>query len=188
MLTGAYDTAYRSWLSSGKGTAPLPPTSSSLEENFSSVLEPIKTISDQIIYQPVTYVPLFGPQAPISLRAIFRAVKSNASSASDNDIKSRIISGINSFFALDNWDFGKSFFFSELTTYIMNLLTPDITNFIIVPKSSNSAFGSLFEISCQSNEIFVSGATVTDIEIIDAITASQLKTTATVVTSSVGVY
>lgn len=188
ILTGAYDTAYRSWLSSGKGTAPRPPTSSSLEENFSSVLEPIKTISDQIIYQPVTYVPLFGPQAPISLQAIFRAVKSSSSSASDNDIKSRIISGINSFFTLDNWDFGKSFFFSELTTYIMNLLTPDITNFIIIPKSSNSAFGSLFEISCQSNEIFVSGATVTDIEIIDAITASQLKTTATVVTSSVGVY
>ena len=188
ILTGAYDTAYRAWLSSGQGTAPLPPTSSSLEENYSSVLEPIKTISDQIIYQSVAYVPLFGPQASMNLQAIFRAVKSSSSSASDNDIKSRIISGINSFFTLDNWDFGDSFFFSELTTYIMNLLTPDITNFIIIPKSSNSAFGSLFEISCQSNEIFVSGATVNDIEIIDAITASQLKTTSTIVTSSVGVY
>jgi len=188
ILTGAYDTAYRTWLSSGQGTAPLPPTSSSLEENYSSVLEPIKTISDQIIYQSVAYVPLFGPQASTNLQAIFRAVKSSSSTASDNDIKSRIISGINSFFTLDNWDFGNSFFFSELTTYIMNLLTPDITNFIIIPKSSNSAFGSLFEISCQSNEIFVSGATVNDIEIIDAITASQLKTTSTVVTSSVGVY
>ena len=188
ILTGAYDTAYRAWLSSGQGTAPLPPTSSSLEENYSSVLEPIKTISDQIIYQSVAYVPLFGPQASVNLQAIFRAVKSSSSSASDNDIKSRIISGINSFFTLDNWDFGDSFFFSELTTYIMNLLTPDITNFIIIPKSSNSAFGSLFEISCQSNEIFVSGATVNDIEIIDAITASQLKTTSTIVTSSVGVY
>ena len=188
ILTGAYDTAYRAWLSSGNGSAPLPPTSSSLEENYSAVLEPIKTISDQIIYQSVAYVPLFGPQASVNLQAIFRAVKSSSSSASDNDIKSRIISGINSFFTLDNWDFGDSFFFSELTTYIMNLLTPDITNFIIIPKSSNSAFGSLFEISCQSNEIFVSGATVNDIEIIDAITASQLKTTSTIVTSSVGVY
>ena len=188
ILTGAYDTAYRAWLSSGNGSAPLPPTSSSLEENYSSVLEPIKTISDQIIYQSVAYVPLFGPQASTNLQAIFRAVKSSSSSASDNDIKSRIIAGINSFFTLDNWDFGDSFFFSELTTYIMNLLTPDITNFIIIPKSSNSAFGSLFEISCQSNEIFVSGATVNDIEIIDAITASQLKTTSTIVTSSVGVY
>jgi len=188
ILTGAYDTAYRAWLSSGNGSAPLPPTSSSLEENYSSVLEPIKTISDQIIYQSVSYVPLFGPQASTNLQAIFRAVKNSSSSASDNDIKSRIISGINSFFTLDNWDFGDSFFFSELTTYIMNLLTPDITNFIIIPKSNNGAFGSLFEISCQSNEIFVSGATVNDIEIIDAITASQLKTTSTIVTSSVGVY
>jgi hypothetical protein len=58
----------------------------------------------------------------------------------------------------------------------MNQLTPDITNFVIVPKS-NSVFGSLYEVACLSNEIFISGATVSNIEIIDAITSSQLKTT-----------
>lgn len=57
----------------------------------------------------------------------------------------------------------------------MNLLTPDITNFVIVPKSNN--FGNLYEVACSSNEIFISGATVFDIEIIDAVTSSQLKTT-----------
>jgi hypothetical protein len=55
-------------------------------------------------------------------------------------------------------------------------MTPDITNFVIVPKSNN-AFGSLYEVSCLSNEIFINGASAADIEVIDAITASQLKTT-----------
>ena len=31
----------------------------------------------------------------------------------DNDIKSRIIAAINEYFALENWDFGDKFFFSE---------------------------------------------------------------------------
>jgi hypothetical protein len=187
MLTGTYDSKYRAWLAAGTGAEPLPPTSSSLEENYSSVLEPIKSISDQIIYQSVKYKPLFGSQSSLNLQATFKVVKNSSRAVSDNDIKARVIAGITEFFKLDNWDFGQTFYFSELSTYIMNLLTPDITNFIIVPKS-NAAFGSLYEIACQSNEIFVNGATVNDIEIIDAITASQLKTTATIVTSAVGVY
>jgi hypothetical protein len=187
MLTGSYDSKYRAWLAAGTGVEPLPPTSSSLEENYSSVLEPIKSISDQIIYQSVKYKPLFGSQSSLNLQATFKVVKNSSRAVSDNDIKARVSAGITEFFKLDNWDFGQTFYFSELSTYIMNLLTPDITNFIIVPKS-NAAFGSLYEIACQSNEIFVNGATVNDIEIIDAITASQLKTTATIVTSAVGVY
>jgi hypothetical protein len=56
----------------------------------------------------------------------------------------------------------------------MNSLTPYITNFVIVPSSSGT-FGSLYEVTCLSNELFISSANIADIEIIDAITASQLK-------------
>ena len=174
MLTTEYDTSFRNWLLTGSGTAPLPPTSQSLENNYSEILEPIKSISDEIIYQPVKYRVLFGTSADNNLQAKFKAVRNSASTASDNDIKSRILDAINNFFALENWDFGKSFYFSELSTYVMNLLTPDITNFIIVPTSNN--FGSLYEVACQSNEIFISGAQASDITVIDAITASQLNT------------
>ena len=97
------------------------------------------------------------------------------STTSDNDIRSRILTAINNFFSLENWDFGQSFHFSELSTYVMNSLTPDITNFVIVPLTNN--FGSLYEVACQHNEIFISGATASDIEVISAITASQLNTT-----------
>jgi hypothetical protein len=183
MLTAAYDSEYRSWLSAGTGSEPLPPTSQSLSQNYSASLEPIKTVSDEIIYQSVKYKVLFGSQADINLQATFKAVRNETRTTSDNDIKTRILSAINDFFSLENWEFGQSFYFSELSTYVMNLMTPDITNFIIVPKSSSNNFGSLYEISCQSNEIFISGAIVTDIEVIDAITASQLHSTSIVTTS-----
>jgi hypothetical protein len=58
----------------------------------------------------------------------------------------------------------------------MNLLTPHITNFLIVPTSSG--FGNLYEVACQSNEIFISGATADTIQIISAATASQLNISA----------
>jgi len=186
LLTSEYDTAYRSWLATGIGSKPLPPTSSSLEENYSSYLEPIKTISDLIIYQPAVYVPLFGSTAPVSLQATFKAVANSAYNISTNQLQTQILTGIENFFALENWDFGQQFNFSELSTYIMNLMTPYITNFVIVPASGN-AFGSLLEISCNSNEIFVNGARISDIQIIDSITASNLGISGAIVTTAVGV-
>jgi hypothetical protein len=174
MLTSEYDSSYRNWLLTGAGLEPKAPSSQSLENNYSNVLEPIKSVSDEIVYQPVKYKVLFGTAADINLRAKFKVVQSPTSTVSVNDIKSRVLDAINRFFALENWDFGQSFYFSELTTYVMNMLTPDITNFVIVPTVNN--FGSLYEVACQTNEIFISGAQATDIDIIDAITASQLNT------------
>jgi hypothetical protein len=55
----------------------------------------------------------------------------------------------------------------------MNVMTPDITNFIIV-SNNGSAFGNLYEIASQTDEIFVSGLTVNDIEIIGAVTPGKL--------------
>jgi hypothetical protein len=187
LLTRDYDTTYRSWLSSDNGIEPLPPSSSQLEENYTASLEPIKAISDQIIYQPVRYKVLFGDKADRNLQATFKAVRNPARSTTDNELKTKILVAIESFFNLENWDFGQTFYFSELSTYVMNLLTPDITNFILVPRAE-VPFGSLYEIACQSNEIFVNGASINDIEIIDSITSNQIKTTATIINSTLGVY
>jgi len=183
LLTSGYDNAFRSWLSTGAGSAPLPPTSVDLAQNYAAELEPIKTISDQIIFQPVTYKVLFGDSADAALQGTFKAVQSATSIASASSLKSKILIAINEFFALQNWDFGQSFYFSELAAYVMNKLTPDITNFVIVPKVENT-FGSLYEVTCLSTELFVSGATVNNIEIISAITANQLNTTNNIITNA----
>ena len=182
LLTSSYDSSYRAWLASSSGAEPLSPTSQGLEQNFGGLLEPVKTISDEIVFQPTKYKVLFGPKAETNLQATFKAVKNSSRPISDNEIKSRVLFAIQEFFSLENWDFGQTFYFSELATYVMNTMTPDITNFVIVPKSTNN-FGSLYEVACLSNELFISGATANDIEVIDAITASQLKTSSIVTTS-----
>ena len=118
---------------------------------------------------------LFGQTASIDLQSSFKVTKSLNSVVSENDIRSRTITAINQFFTLDNWNFGDIFYFTELSTYVMTQLSPDITNFIIVPRQDGSYFGSLFEIKCPSDQIFVSSATVDDIEIITGITSGNIK-------------
>lgn len=184
MLTADYDSSYRAYLSSGIGSPPLAPTSQSLENDYSATLDPIKSISDTLVYHPANYKILFGSLAPSNLQGTFKAVRNSTRITSDNDLKTRILAAINNFFSLDNWDFGQSFNFGELSTYVLNQMTPDILNFIIVPKNPNLPFGSLFEISCQFNEILVSGATTYDIDIIDAVTAAQINAVSPVITNT----
>lgn len=183
VLTLDYDTAYRRYLTNG-GTEPLAPTSQSLENNFLEKLDPIKSISDTLVFHPAKYKVLFGTKAPSNLQATFKAVRNPARITSDNDLKTRILTSINEFFSLDNWDFGQSFNFTELSTYVLNQLTPDILNFIIVPKNSSMSFGNLFEITSQTDEILVSGTTADDIEIIDAVTASEVNSPSNLITNT----
>lgn len=182
LLSKSYDIEYKNWLASGTGREPSPPTTQSLEENYSASLEPIKSISDELIFHPAKYKVLFGAQAVPQLQATFKAVTNPARSLTTTDIQTRIQGAIADFFNIDNWTFGQSFNFGELSAYVMNRMTPDIINFVIVPKMDNN-FGSLYQITCQSDEIFVNGSTVNDIQIISSLTASELKTPA-IVTSS----
>jgi hypothetical protein len=183
VLTTSYDNDIRSWLLGNTSVEPKSPTSQALEQNYAAALDPIKSISDELVFHPVKYKVLFGSKSNINLQATFKAVRNSERTTTDNDIKTRILNAINNFFSLENWSFGQSFYFSELSTYVMNELTPDITNFVIVPNG-NVSFGSFYEVACQSDEIFISGATASDIEVIDAITASQLKSSSSIVTTS----
>jgi hypothetical protein len=175
VLTKSYDTLFRQWLDGSTVVKPLPPSSAELYNLIAPKLNLIKSISDEIVYHPVTYKLLFGTSATIDLQASFKITKSLNSVVSENDIKSRAITAINQFFTLDNWNFGDIFYFTELSTYVMTQLAPDITNFIIVPRQDGSYFGSLFEIKCPSDQIFISSATVDDIEIITGITSGNIK-------------
>jgi len=183
VLTNSYDNDYRSWLSGNGSKEPLLPTSQGLGQNYLPNLNNIKSISDEIVFHPVAYKLLFGSGADVNLQAKFKAVKNPEKITTDNDLKTQILQSINEFFALENWEFGQSFHFSELSTYIMNNLTPYILNLIIVPVANNG-FGSLYEVACLSNELFISGAKISDIEIIDSITASQLKSSSSIITTT----
>jgi hypothetical protein len=96
---------------------------------------------------------------------------------SDNDIKTNLIGAINTYFEIANWDFGETFYFSELSAYLHSALSPNIASVIIVPNDSAVRFGNLYQINAEANEILISAATVDDVEIISAITAVQINQT-----------
>ena len=188
LLTRSYDEAYRIYLAGGTVTAPEPPSTDSLRTTFGTNLSAIKSISDEIIYHTVRYKVLFGPKADSKLQATFKVVKNPGQAVNDNDLKVRVIAAINTFFDISNWDFGDRFYMGELTTYILNTTAPDISNIVICPKQSGQAFGSLFEIQSRSDEILISGATVTDVEIVTAITAAEIGASANSVVNSTGQF
>ena len=183
LLTRSYNTDFRNYLA-GAATKPEPPNSDSLKISFGLKLDNIKSISDEIIYHPVEYKVLFGSKADEKLQASFKVVKNPIKSINDNDLKVRIINAINEFFDVNNWDFGDKFYLSEMITYVINSVSPDVSNMVILPRQPSQEFGSLFEIQSKSSEIFVSGATVDDIEIVSAITAAEVRASVNSIVSS----
>jgi hypothetical protein len=186
VLTRTYDQDYRAWVAdlTGQISEPTAPSSNELAVELSG-LEAVKSISDTMIFNHVRYKPLFGPKAVENLRAKFKVVKNTFTNSTDSEIKTKVISAINDYFSVDNFDFGDTFYFSELSAYIHQTLTPFISSIVIVPEGSNQVFGSLYQITSLPNEIFISAATVDDVNIIDSLTASRLKATGTVVNSTV---
>jgi hypothetical protein len=177
VLTSDYDALFRQWVTGGAiGNAPLPPSSDQLNTLLSANLNLIKSISDEIIYHPVNYTLLFGPQASPNLQANFNAMINPNSAVSAADVQSRILNSINIFFALENWNFGDTFYFTELSTYVMNKLSPDLISFVIVPSQPDLYFGNLFEIHCSTDNIFLSCAAANNIIIVSGLTGTNLKT------------
>lgn len=184
LLTQDYDVEFRKYLRDAITTQPLPPSSDELFRRYGSSINRIKSISDEVIYNPVKYKMLFGEKAHSDLQVIFKIVKNVGISLNDNELKSEVISAIDAFFSLENWDFGDTFYFQELSAYIMNRLSPRLLSVVIVPKQADKYFGSLFEIKSETDQIFISAATVDDIEIIDEHTASNLQSAGPVITSA----
>lgn len=182
-LTKGYDTEFRKWISGTLTNKPLPPSSDELFRSYGFEINKIKSISDEIVYHPVKYKVLFGSKAREDLQATFKIVKNPGLTINNNEIKSNVIDAINKFFSIEYWNFGDTFYFSELSAYVMNNLSPNLVSLLLVPKQTAQGFGSLFEIKSESDEIFVSAATVADVEIIDEITATNLKALGNVVTS-----
>jgi hypothetical protein len=175
ILTAEYSSNYIAWLRdlTGNVIEPLPPTASSLEIAYSQ-LDNYKTMSDTIIFNPAQFKPLFGAKADPRLRARFQVVKNPVANITDNEIKSQLISAVNTFFDLANWDFGESFYFSELAAYLHTKLIPNIASVLIVPANPDLIFGNYFQINAEPWEIVTSAATVNDVDVVSAVTAASL--------------
>ena len=176
ILQTAYYIDVQNWFKAGKTLSELPlqPTSTELKSSLLE-LEKYKTIGDQIVYSPAKFKLLFGSTANVANQASFRIVKIPGATFTDNQIKTSVINAINNYFAIGNWDFGDTFFFTELATYIHNQLSSQISSVVIVPRDSESKFGNLFQVRAEPNELFFSTASVNDVEIITGLTGNSLN-------------
>lgn len=176
VLTNEYDSRVRSWVRNNGDINDFPETpSSNLIRNQLRAIERNKMISDQMVYIPSSYKLLFGSNAQPEYQASFKVIRASGATITDNEIKSNIISAINSFFDVDNWNFGEGFYFSDLSTYVHNLMRGKISSIVIVPRSSKARFGDLYELKPEPNELFISTARVDDIEIVKSYTDYNLR-------------
>lgn len=171
-----YYNAYQNYIKDTTGTVnePAPLTINQLTTAYSG-LDNYKMISDNVVLNTVLFKPLFGAKAAPELRATIKVVKAPKTTASNSEIKSQVIQWINAYFTIDKWDFGDSFFFSELAAYLHDKLGSIISSVVLVPLNPLKTFGDLYEIRSAPNEIFVSAATVNDVEIIEALTQSNIR-------------
>ena len=176
VLTKDYSTGYQAWVrdTSGKVAEPTAPTNEELSSAY-NVLNNYKALSDTIVYNPAKFKPLFGDKAETSLQAQFKVVANPNLVTSESEIKSAVVAAINSYFDIDNWDFGETFYFSELSAYLHQTLTPLVASIIIVPADPRIQFGAMYQVNADHNEIITSAATVDNVEIISAIAAAGIN-------------
>lgn len=174
VLTSGYQSQVNKWIASPTTDFPLEPTSAELSTEFSGLNE-YKGASDSLVFRSAKFKLLFGTQAKDQYKAKFRVVKLS-DQISDNELKTQIISTINAYFNVSNWEFGETFYFTEMSTYIHQRLGSSIGSIVIMPKTTNGKFGEMFQVQADPNELFLSTATVDDIEIISRLDNQTLRT------------
>jgi hypothetical protein len=177
VVTLSYYTAYQNWIKDVTGTVtqPTPPTIDQLTTEYSGLQE-YKMISDNMILNSVDFKPLFGQKASEELRATIKVIRASGSTASVSEIKNLVIANMDAYFSIDKWDFGDTFYFSELAAYIHSQIGDIVSSVVLVPLNPQKYFGDLYEIRSAPNQIFVNGATVNDVEVIQALTSTNIRT------------
>jgi hypothetical protein len=177
VVTQSYYTAYQNWITDTTGTVvePSMPTIDELSTEYQGLNE-YKMLSDNIILNSVVFKPLFGPKAAKQLQATIKVIRAQNSTASTSEIQSSVLAAMNEYFSIDKWSFGDTFYFSELAAYLHRYLGTIISSVVLVPLDTQKYFGDMYEVRAEPSEIFVNGATIDNIVVIDALTSTNLRT------------
>lgn len=174
VVTKGYYNQMRSWLRGNLALRPTSPTAMELRTSYATALQS-RMMSDATVMHPGKFKILFGANALPQHRAIFKVIPSYHSTMSSNEIKVRIVEVIRSFFEIDRWEFGETFYFSELAAAVHAELAGEIESFVMVPTQSTGVFGDMYEISPSEDELFIPDVTVEMIEMVDHLNYSVLK-------------
>ena len=174
IMPQGYYTSVMDYARGRSNIMPQPPTPLELRTSYGYLLEN-KMLSDTIVLHPGRIKLLFGQLADQKLRAKFRVIMSPTATMSSERVKQEIINVVNRYFDIENWDFGQTFYATELIALIHQALPTQISSVVLVPTYSVNSFGSLFTIESGLDEILQSCATVNDVEIVGALTPALLR-------------
>jgi len=174
IITRGLYTQTRQWLDGILPSAPDNPTPLNLRTDYGYLLDN-KMISDTLILHSGKFKILFGSKAPVELRAIFKVIRSQSKVLTDNQIKTTIVGVIKNFFDINKWEFGETFYFTELAAAIHAALPSDIDSVVLTPTYSRNQFGDLFQVIANEDEIFQPHISVSDIEIVQSYNAQVLR-------------
>jgi len=174
IITRGYYQGLQRWLENKTNTKPTPPTPLDLRTAYSELLES-RMISDTVILQTGDIKILFGPRAIPELQANFKVIRPTINTLTDNEVKVKIIETMRTYFDLNYWDFGETFFFTELSAAVHNELGPEIKSIVLVPTFNTNQFGDLFQVQSRENEIFAIDISTTNIEVIESFTPENIR-------------
>jgi hypothetical protein len=153
---------------------PQPPTSLQLSNSYNELLT-TKMISDTVVMHSGKFKLLFGNLAQPELRATFKIIQKTESRLTPDQLKIKTLGIINQYFAIENWDFGQTFYATELIAAIHKELSTEIESVVPVPTFPINYFGSLFVIEAGEDEILQSAATIDDIFIVKGLDKITIK-------------
>lgn len=174
IIQKGYFQSLKRWLTDPFAPRPVASTPLDMRLAYGYLLDN-KMMSDTIVLHPGKIKLLFGPKATTPLQSKFVVVRSVDNSLTDNQIKTTIVTTIQNFFDPGSWEFGETFYFTELVAVIHAALPIEINTVVLVPISANNSFGSLFRVQASEDEILYPDISVSDIELVTDINAINLK-------------
>lgn len=176
IIPRGYYTLQKMWLSGGLDTRPDMPSSFQLRNDYGYLLQS-KMISDTVVLHPGKLKVIMGEHAPDILKGTIKVVRSQNRTLTGNQIKTAIVDIVNEYFDINKWEFGETFYFTELASFIHNKLPVDIDSVVFVPKYKNHLFGDLLQVVAKEDEIIQPSLSVSDVEIVESLNPRNLKQT-----------
>lgn len=174
VITRGYFISFKRWLEDPLAPRPDPVTPLSLRNDYGKLLDN-KMASDTVVLHPGKIKLLFGDKSAPALQARFKVIRSSNSTMTDNQIKNSIVATVRNFFDVAAFEFGETFYFTELAAAIHTDLPADISSVLLVPTLANSQFGDLLQVHAREDEILYPDIGVEDIDIVAGFTATNLR-------------
>lgn len=174
VITRGYFISFKRWLEDPLALPPSELTPLDLRNDYNKLLAS-KMASDTVILHPGKFKMIFGDKSAPALQGKLKVIRSANSTMTDNQIKNIIVATVRNFFDISAFEFGETFFFTELASAIHMDLATEISSVVLVPTLSTSQFGDMLQVQAREDEIIYPDINVEDIDIVSGFTATNLR-------------